>query len=522
MLTFKAVVLAAMARHRAATLVQRAASSTLQTPPTKGSLDGSVSSTAFGTKVLNARQAMDASRRRRTTRSRIDLKNLTTAGFGAKGYAHGYRRPPSPPRQPPPPRSNPFPLFPICLSTICLTIIAHKARTYMHANQSPLSSHCVSLFGKPTTADVLTTYSSSFRPEILLVAGYLMRSWVRGTPGRRKNSILSFLPPVVSIDNDGKAGPFQRTSASDPPPDLLTGESDYVFVSYLNELYPPLIAVINPEEMTREDCARAGVDKEVITRSFADIRSSGVGSNSADRSYEVPPAVFAESKSPNPTRNEPSAARDDMDSEDESFPTMDSLFSPSSACAAAKNLLTDVHDCVHVLASTVLSLATDWVMAATSLSTYLQVHLPNTLVSAEIKEEAAFLREYLRLCVAANRALDLPLLFPSEVEMDESGCIIKLKRSVWVVLVRALARSVAGAVVTVAPYLTASAPRNLSYFDSDTHASTAPAAESPNAIEPAPLDAKVWGLGLPEDLLTLQYAKMMDEGGFDEDGVDAW
>lgn len=263
--------------------------------------------------------------------------------------------------------------------------------------------------------------SDTLRPEIVLVAGYLLKTWVRTA---HTGKIMEFLPPV----NSSKA-------ATAP---LLIDESDEQCMQLLNEAYPPLIAVTTPEQSPH-----AEVDQTVVDAAI---------------------------------RNIDSGQKDLL----------------STSAISTKNLIADLQESLHIVASTILNLASDWVTSVTTLQRPFN----------EFKEELGFLREYLALCVTANQALNLPLFFPSEIETDDSGAIVKLKRPAWVIIIRMLARSLAGALVVVAPYL--SDNRGTPYIESSV----------------GDLDSKtMWGLGLPEELLTSEYDKMIKNG---HDELDAW
>ncbi|TPX67702.1 hypothetical protein SpCBS45565_g03598 [Spizellomyces sp. 'palustris'] len=437
MITFKAAVIAAMVRHRAASLVHRATSSVVS----NGAMGHAAGDATTFISRTAVRAGIEASRRR-SARISVDFGRTFMAGFTGRMNA-----PPPPP--PPPPGSDGLTPFPIALSTICLTIIAHKARFYMQTRQATARqtyNMASRVFPQPD--------SSFIQPEILLIAGHLLRKW--GRPAQASiGNIFQSLSAVESVNSSS--------------PSFLMDESDEQFLEQLNEAYPPLIAVVPPETLSEEELAESGIDKNILDAALKSV-------NDAEVKKHV---------------DEPE----------------DDFFETSATSVAPKNVLSDLHDSVQVLAATIINLATEWVMSASTAHR----NLPS-MVPAEVMEEMSFLREYLQLCVAANRALDLPLLFPSEMELNERGELTKLKRSVWVIMVRAVARSLAGAVVVVAPYLAA----KVGVIESNQG--------HMNLIEESVSEADtlhMWGLGLPEHLLNTEYERMVSRG-FDEDGVDAW
>ncbi|KAI9343902.1 hypothetical protein DFJ73DRAFT_505168 [Zopfochytrium polystomum] len=91
-----------------------------------------------------------------------------------------------------------------------------------------------------------------------------------------------------------------------------------------------------------------------------------------------------------------------------------------------------------------IALASRWLSMSTLVS---------SLLSPALIAELEFLREYLRYCVESETALNLPYLFPADFETDHTGAIVKINQPWTVFLLRSLARTAAGIIVALLPYV---------------------------------------------------------------------
>ncbi|KAJ3296173.1 hypothetical protein HK104_001910 [Borealophlyctis nickersoniae] len=189
---------------------------------------------------------------------------------------------------------------------------------------------------------------------------------------------------------------FKGTTSS-----LLLDEADQDFLERLNECYPPLIDVTGEGSTSFDEVAVASA-LEGIAKKKAEMEERDL-----NITLVAPPPI-------------------------------------------AKTLLSDLNDTANTLASTAVTLASRWLSTASSFK---------ALLPTELQNEIGFLIQYIRLCMEADTALDLPLLFPEDYEADSLGAIVRLKRPAYVFVLRAVARAVAGAVVALMPYVGKTGPK---------------------------------------------------------------
>ncbi|KAJ1540245.1 hypothetical protein HK405_011575 [Cladochytrium tenue] len=76
-----------------------------------------------------------------------------------------------------------------------------------------------------------------------------------------------------------------------------------------------------------------------------------------------------------------------------------------------------------------------------------------SLLPQSLRNELAFLGEYLAYCVESETAVNLPYLFPADFDTDATGAIVTIRRPWSVLLLRSLARTAAGVVVALLPFV---------------------------------------------------------------------
>ncbi|KAI8801143.1 hypothetical protein BJ742DRAFT_779621 [Cladochytrium replicatum] len=75
-------------------------------------------------------------------------------------------------------------------------------------------------------------------------------------------------------------------------------------------------------------------------------------------------------------------------------------------------------------------------------------------IPRELRTELSFLSQYLSFCLQAEMAFDLPLLFPEEVVLDDTGAVVAIVRPWYVPALRSAVRGLAQKVVSLQPRAT--------------------------------------------------------------------
>ncbi|KAJ3118519.1 hypothetical protein HDU96_000935 [Phlyctochytrium bullatum] len=120
--------------------------------------------------------------------------------------------------------------------------------------------------------------------------------------------------------------------------------------------------------------------------------------------------------------------------------------------------------------------------------------LVKALLPPSVRSEIEFLGHYLSYCVENEVALNLPIMFPSDYEMDRSGAIVKINTPAIIFILRSLAKTAAGVAVSLLPYVRPkrptlrrrrSLPRSLS-FESLSESKRAEIEEGPAPVLGSP------------------------------------